>query len=85
MKTRRRIEITVETDQVLLISKPGRSAPAWCGECNRRVRMATAEQAALLAGVSVRQIYRWVEAGKLHFTETPEGLLLVCLNSLAQG
>jgi len=47
--------------------------------------MATAEQAALLAGVSTRQLYRWVEASKLHFTETPEGLLLVCLDSLAQG
>jgi len=85
VKTRRRIEITVETDQVLVVKKPGRAVSAWCGECNRRVRMATAEQAALLAGVSTRQLYRWVEASKLHFTETPEGLLLVCLDSLAQG
>jgi hypothetical protein len=30
----------------------------------------------------LRAIYRRVEAGELHFTETPEGQLLICLNSI---
>ena len=44
--------------------------------------MITANQAAIVAGVNSRTIYRWVEADRLHFIETPEGLLLVCLNSI---
>jgi len=40
------------------------------------------DEAVMLAHVSARTIYRWVEAEQLHFTETPEGCLLVCPNSL---
>ena len=39
-------------------------------------------QAAKLARVSQRTIYRWVEGGKVHFLELPGGELLICLNSL---
>lgn len=46
------------------------------------VKMVTPEAAAVVAGVSTRTVYRWVEAGKIHFAETPAGLVLVCLNSL---
>jgi excisionase family DNA binding protein len=44
--------------------------------------MVTPDEAARLAGVTTRTVYRWIEAGKVHFAETPEGLLLVCPNSL---
>ncbi len=40
------------------------------------------EEAAVLAGVSPRTIYRRVEAGLVHFAESPEGWLLICLSSL---
>jgi hypothetical protein len=33
----------------------------------------------------VREIFRQVEAGRVHFTETSEGLLFICANSLLQG
>lgn len=46
--------------------------------------MVTPEEAAVLACVSPRTIYRGVEAGRIHFMETPEGLLLICLNSWSQ-
>ena len=29
-----------------------------------------------------RTIYRWVEADRIHFTETAESTLLICLNSI---
>jgi hypothetical protein len=41
--------------------------------------MITPVEAAVLARVSTRPIYGWIEADKLHFTETPDGLLHVCL------
>jgi predicted site-specific integrase-resolvase len=46
--------------------------------------MVTTDEAAILARVSARTIFRWVEAGRVHYTETPEGLLLICPDSLAQ-
>lgn len=45
--------------------------------------MIAPEHAAQIAGVSTRKIYAWVEAGKLHFAESPDRSLLICLDSLS--
>ena len=79
---KRRTEITIETQRLLMLSKRKLSVVAWCASCHERVRMVTADEAARMAGVSARTIYRRVEAERVHFAETPEGLLLVCTNSL---
>jgi hypothetical protein len=80
---KRRTEITVETDRMLLIIRPGKtSLLPRCERCGERVEMVTVDQAAMLAGVGSRTIFHWVEVGRLHSSETAEGLLLVCLNSL---
>ena len=44
--------------------------------------MAPADEAAKRARVSTRAIFRLAEAGDVHFKETSDGLLLICLNSL---
>ena len=44
--------------------------------------MFTPGQAALISGLSSREVYHRVEMGEVHFMETVEGLLLVCLDSL---
>jgi hypothetical protein len=44
--------------------------------------MLNVDEAARFIRSTSRAIYRRVEANQLHFTETPEGGLLVCLNSL---
>jgi hypothetical protein len=46
--------------------------------------MITPEEAVLLTGLDVRHIYRQVEAGTIHYSETPGGLLFVCFNSIAR-
>jgi excisionase family DNA binding protein len=79
---KKRTKVTVEIERSLVIRKRGRAVQAWCAECGDEVAMVTPEEAACAADVSTRTIYRWVEAGKLHFTETREGFLLVCRNSL---
>ena len=43
--------------------------------------MLTPEAAAEQAGVSQRTVLRWVNEGVIHFTETAEGKLLVCLGA----
>jgi Helix-turn-helix domain len=81
---RRRIEITVKTRQ-MIIRRTTNPAPGWCMECSSAARLITPEEAAALAGVSTRTIYRWVEAGQLHFTEPAEPSPLICLNSLLKS
>ena len=48
------------------------------------MRMVAADEAAMIAGLSAREIYRLVEDGRLHFTEDQRGLLFVCVASLDQ-
>ncbi len=78
---RKRIEITVETDRLLVITSP-RQETRWCPTCGSRARMIPVDDAALLAYTDSRSIFRLVEAGRLHSSETAQGLLLVCLDSL---
>jgi excisionase family DNA binding protein len=78
---KRRTEITVETN--LLIIRPSSArASQLCAECPSPVLLITPEEAAVLARVSTRDVYRWVEAAQLHFTETADGRLFVCPRSL---
>jgi hypothetical protein len=72
----------IEIDEITLVScRPG-SAQQWCSECGAQVMMVTPEQASAITQVSVRRINRLVEADGVHFIETPDRLLLICLNSL---
>ena len=82
MRKIRRIEITIETDRVLSIS---RRFAAWCAACADLTAMVRVDEAAALAGVSERTICWRMEAGQLHCTETPAGLRLICLNSLLKS
>jgi hypothetical protein len=44
--------------------------------------MITPEQAAAMLRSTTRTIYSWVEAAIIHFSEQPQGSLLICLDSL---
>jgi excisionase family DNA binding protein len=44
--------------------------------------MLAPQEAARRAGVSQRTVYRWVEDGRIHFAETTDGGLFVCLAPL---
>jgi hypothetical protein len=79
---KKRTEITIETERMLFVSSPKRVV-TWCAACGARADMVPVDEAAILARVNSRTIYRWVEAEQLHSSETPQGLLLVCLNSLS--
>lgn len=81
MKRKRRVEITVETNW-LIIRRHKNQASVWCLECSSPVQSVTPEEAAVLAGVNTRAIYRWVEAAQLHLIETAEQAPLICLDSL---
>ena len=84
MKTTRSIEISVETDEVFLIRRLGGQMVAGCPECGRGATMVTPNEASRLTGISCREISRRVEAGRVHFSETTDGLLFVCINSFCK-
>lgn len=82
MKTKKRTEITIETERVVVIRRRRSSVRAWCQSCGGEVVMVTVDEAARIACVSSRTIYRWVEDEKLHFIETADGGLLICHESI---
>ncbi|GEM_PF-2157548 len=81
MKKEQRVEITLKSERSISI-KSSRALTALCEACGREVQMFTPGQAAIICGLSSREVYHRVESGAVHFTETVEGLLLVCLESL---
>lgn len=55
-----------------------------CPFCPTSSPMIAAETLAKLSRTSPREIYRQVDGGGLHFVETPELELLVCLRSFVE-
>lgn len=83
MKKAKSTIITSETHEVLVIRRPKlQSIRAWCAGCNAEVEMLTLEEATSMTLVEMRRIFQWVEAGHIHFMETPNHALLICLSSL---
>lgn len=76
--------ISVERERVVEIRWRGRARESLCGQCGREARMLTPEEAAVVVGIGLPGIYGLLEAGRLHFTKTTEGLVLVCLDSLGR-
>jgi len=81
---KRRTEITIEASRLTLISRSGGATSAWCSLCDAQVEMISPDQAASLLRVSTRIIHRMVDEGNLHFVETPDGALLICVKSLSR-
>lgn len=80
---KRRTEITIESSRLMIIRQVGSVARVSCLVCNEGVEMVTPDHAASLFRLSTRIIHRMIEDGKVHFRETPDGSLLICLNSLS--
>ncbi|MBI1765300.1 MAG: hypothetical protein HYR56_28125 [Acidobacteria bacterium] len=84
----KRTEITIEQHEITIVRSgqhrllPAEPQRAWCPVCKEEVVMLTAETAAQVRGVSRREVYRRLERGALHFNETAEGVVQVCLTSL---
>ena len=82
VKKKTRTEITIETDEVFVVTQTDDEAFTWCAQCKKPARTLTVEQAAAIAGVSSSEIFSRVDAGEIHFAGTPDGRLQICVNSL---
>jgi hypothetical protein len=78
----RRTEVTVETDEITIIRCTREIVGPPCRQCAETVLMITPEQAAIVTRTNIRAIYRALEAGWVHYAETPGGSLLVCPESI---
>lgn len=82
MGTKRITKIEILQHETLIIRTPsGRLRPV-CPLCDEAPPLVTPDEAALIAGVSLRHVFRWVETALVHFSETPAGQIYVCANSL---
>jgi hypothetical protein len=81
---KRRTEKTVEIHEVYVIRQTSGALPALCPQCPAGDSVMVApEQAAVIAAVPARTIYRWVETKMIHYKEAPDGSLIVCVKSLS--
>lgn len=79
----RKTEITVETCEVLVISRQGILNRSWCPSCAQHVPTVSLTDARL-SGLSVEAVQRQLETGLIHLIEAFGGSSLICLNSLTQ-
>jgi hypothetical protein len=77
----KRTVTTIETHKIVIVRRHENATLGWCQACLKEIEMVHLEEAALLAGVSLRDICRRVGDGEMHFIETANGGL-VCTNSL---
>ena len=85
MKTKNRTEISFETHEVTIIRfNLNQTVVRFCAACGANVRYLPVSRAAGVLRISERQVYRLIENGQIHSTETETGALLVCRNSLVK-
>ena len=82
--TKRTTEITIERQRSFTAREIRKRRFSFCPICERDSEFGTPEEAAAVASVTSRTIYRWLENGNVHFIETPDELLRICMNSISQ-
>jgi hypothetical protein len=73
--------ITVETDTVIIV-RQARTAPGWCPVCRAEVDVITLDSASVAEPGSGARLQDWLNTGKLHFWQSPNGPAQICLPSL---
>ncbi|HUJ41123.1 MAG TPA: hypothetical protein VLW54_11305 [Candidatus Acidoferrales bacterium] len=81
-KSRKSAEITVETEEIVVVSGRRGAVRRRCAKCGQEVSMVSPQQAAQIAGVTVLTMYQWITEGKVHSCEPERGALFVCVRSL---
>jgi hypothetical protein len=84
MATRKRIEITIETDRVVIIRR-NRPTRALCRECGSEAEMLDIATAAELTGMTDRMLHELMDVQELHLVQSPDGSLRICLESLLKS
>jgi len=77
----RQIRITVESESLLILR--GRcSRRMWCPRCAAEVEVIALEEVGVISNLDRSAFEEWVNSGELHRSETLDGSILICLDSL---
>ena len=55
---------------------------ALCDDCGKSVCWLTPNQIVALSGLSLREVFKRIEGGTVHFRENVSGLVLICPDSM---
>ena len=75
------MEITVEKSEKVVVTRQ-RTIRGYCSICGKESELMTADEAAYQMNLTAEDINTWVKSGRTHGTMRPDGLLLVCCESL---
>ncbi len=81
MQTRRRAEIILETEEVLMV-RHRRFTEAWCEQCGESVAVISDEDAATLTGTSLEGMRHGAASGEFHAVELADNRFTICLKGL---
>ena len=83
MTRNRRLKITIEKDEVIVIRNAARLTSAWCGACGQETPHVTPDVLTNAFGISTASIHQRLESGQAHVIEENSGIL-ICLGSLLE-
>jgi hypothetical protein len=78
----RKTEVHLETWEETILRGVDRRLVGRCRRCLGESLMVTPEKMHQALGIGVREVWRAVDSGGVHFVETERGDLLVCMGSI---
>ena len=81
----KRTEITIETDQIVVIGKRHRSVRSWCQECRCEVEMIGLKEAEALTGTTQAMLSSGGGNPDWHWSQAEDGSPLLCLESVLKS
>jgi hypothetical protein len=76
----RKVEITVETAETIVVRKTTSIRREFCPICEALVDMVSPYVVSAISGISERAVFMLIERSVLHYVETDR--LFICLNSI---
>ena len=78
---KRKTEITIETFEVMAISRRNSLSRRWCASCEKQVAIVNLDDPAIL-GSTREAIRQQVKTGRVHLIGTADGSPFICLDSV---
>jgi hypothetical protein len=77
----KRTKITIETESLLVLR--GRNMTrAWCVTCAAEGEVIALEEVGMISNLERSALEQWLNSGNLHLSQTADGSMRICLNSL---
>ena len=86
MPKAKKILITTESSEIFILRVDGKkNIRGFCSDCAAETEMLTLDEAVSFSGITALEVLRSVESGRIHFQETANGHLLICVEALRKN